>query len=76
MITTGHDPLILRAVAHGLIPCWFLADQLLTAGIVAEQLGVSPATVLRWTREGKLPGLRLPSGALRYREDELTDQPR
>ena len=73
MIATDHDSLILRAVAHGLIPCSFLADQLITARVVAEQLNVCTETVLRWTRDGKLPGFRLPGGALRYREDDIAE---
>jgi excisionase family DNA binding protein len=44
---------------------------LLTARHVAELLGVAPATVLRWTRQGDLPALTLPSGQVRYRPDEL-----
>jgi excisionase family DNA binding protein len=44
---------------------------LMTARTVAEQLGVSPETVLRWTRRGELPAIRLPGGAIRYREDEI-----
>ncbi len=47
--------------------------RLLTARAVAEHLDVSTSTVLRWTRQGKLPGLRLPSGAMRYRESDLLD---
>jgi excisionase family DNA binding protein len=46
--------------------------KLLTAREVGERLSVSTETVLRWTRSGKLPGFRLPGGALRYREDALT----
>jgi excisionase family DNA binding protein len=46
-------------------------DRLLTARDVAELFGVSPETVLRWTRRGDLPGFRLPGGALRYRREEL-----
>ena len=42
-----------------------------TARQVAERLCVKPATVVRWTRQGKLPGFRTPSGELRYREDDL-----
>ena len=34
-------------------------------------LGVSTETVLRWTRRGELPAIRLPGGAIRYRQDEL-----
>jgi excisionase family DNA binding protein len=44
---------------------------LLTAREVAGLLGVSPETVLRWTRRGELPAVRLPGGAIRYREEEL-----
>ena len=44
---------------------------LLTARQVADRLGVSTETVLRWTRRGDLPGFRLPGGALRFREDDL-----
>jgi excisionase family DNA binding protein len=44
---------------------------LLTARMVAELLGVSPETVLRWTRRGDLPAIRLPGGAIRFREDDL-----
>jgi excisionase family DNA binding protein len=44
---------------------------LLTAREVADLLGVSTETVLRWTRAGKLPAIRLPGGAIRYQRDEL-----
>jgi excisionase family DNA binding protein len=44
---------------------------LLTARAVAELLGVSTETVLRWTRRGQLPAIRLPGGAIRYREGDL-----
>jgi excisionase family DNA binding protein len=47
------------------------ASRLLTAREVAGQLGVSSDTVLRWMRSGKLPGFRMPGGALRYREADL-----
>jgi excisionase family DNA binding protein len=48
-----------------------MTGQLLTAREVADLLGVSPETILRWTRRGELPAVRLPGGALRYREDIL-----
>ena len=48
-----------------------VGERLLTARVVAERLGLSPATVLLWIREGKLPAFRLPGGAIRIREDEL-----
>lgn len=44
---------------------------LLTARAVSDLLGVSAETVLRWTRRGELPAIRLPGGALRYRTDAL-----
>jgi predicted DNA-binding transcriptional regulator AlpA len=41
--------------------------QLITARELAEQLGVSPGALLRWTRAGRVPGaVKLPSGAIRY----------
>jgi excisionase family DNA binding protein len=48
-----------------------VSERLLTAREVAGVLGVCPETVLRWTRKGALPGLRLPGGGLRYEEVEL-----
>jgi excisionase family DNA binding protein len=45
--------------------------KLLTARSVADLLDVSPETILRWTRRGTLPAIRLPGGAIRYRPDEL-----
>ena len=48
-----------------------MTGRLLTARELAELLGVSAATVLRWTRAGDLPAIRLPSGQIRYRQDEL-----
>jgi excisionase family DNA binding protein len=47
--------------------------RLLTAREVAAQLNVSTETVLRWTRAGALPAFRLPGGALRYQQDQLTE---
>jgi len=44
---------------------------LLTARQVGEMLGISPRTVLAWTRNSRLPAIKLPSGAVRYRGDEL-----
>lgn len=46
--------------------------KLLTAREVAAFLDVSTETVLRWTRRGDLPAaIRLPGGAIRFREDDL-----
>lgn len=44
---------------------------LLRAGEVAELLGVDPETVRRWTREGRLPAVLLPSGHRRYHRDAI-----
>jgi excisionase family DNA binding protein len=46
----------------------------LTARQVADRLGFSVDTILRWTREGKLPAHRISGtthGRLRYFENEL-----
>ena len=51
-----------------------VTGRLLTARQVAELLDVSPETVLRWTRRGELPAVRLPGtkrGRLRFRPDDL-----
>jgi excisionase family DNA binding protein len=48
-----------------------VSDPLLTTRQVAEMLNVCPETVLRWWRAGRLPGFRLPSGALRFSEREI-----
>lgn len=45
-----------------------MTGRLLTTRELAEQLGVSAETVLRWVKRGQLPGIRLPSGALRFPE--------
>jgi excisionase family DNA binding protein len=48
-------------------------SRLLTTREVASLLGISTETVLRWTRRGDLPAIRLPGGAIRFREDELDE---
>jgi excisionase family DNA binding protein len=40
---------------------------------VADAVGVSSETVLRWIRRGKLDAIRLPGGAIRVREDVLDE---
>jgi excisionase family DNA binding protein len=47
--------------------------RLLTARQVADLFGISTETILRWQREGKLPAIRLPGGAIRFREDEVEE---
>jgi excisionase family DNA binding protein len=49
-----------------------VTGRLLRARDVADRLGISVDTVLRWSRSGKLPaGFRLATGTLRWSEDEL-----
>jgi excisionase family DNA binding protein len=43
----------------------------MTTREVAEYLGISYNTVLRWASEGKLPSFRLANNALRFRRDEI-----
>lgn len=48
--------------------------RLLTAREVADLLGVTAETVLRWTRAGELPAIRLPGtarGRIRYRPADV-----
>jgi excisionase family DNA binding protein len=48
-----------------------VTDRLVTARELAEQLGVSTGALLRWTRAGQVPAVKLPSGAVRYVPDEI-----
>jgi excisionase family DNA binding protein len=48
-----------------------VSGHLLTARELAERLGVSAETVLRWTRRGELPAIRLPGGAIRFQENQV-----
>jgi excisionase family DNA binding protein len=48
-----------------------MTDRLLRAREVAELLGLSPATVLDWFESGRLPGFKLSSRAVRFRESEV-----
>lgn len=48
-----------------------MTDRLLRAREVAELLGLSPATVLDWWESGRLPGFKLSSRAVRFRESEV-----
>ena len=46
--------------------------KLLTAREVAERFNLKcTETVLRWVRHGKLPAIRLPGGAIRFREEDI-----
>jgi excisionase family DNA binding protein len=44
-----------------------VTERLLTARELSEWLGVSSETILRWTRARKLPAVRMPGGAIRFR---------
>lgn len=44
---------------------------LLTSAQVAERLGVSYQTPLRWARQKSIPAIRLPGGQLRFRETDI-----
>jgi excisionase family DNA binding protein len=46
-------------------------DPLRTPGEVAALFGVTPQTVARWARDGKLTVIRTPGGHHRYRESEV-----
>ena len=48
-----------------------MSERLLTTREVADFLGLSPETVLRRYRRGELPGYRLASNVLRFRESEI-----
>jgi excisionase family DNA binding protein len=48
-----------------------MREPLLTAREVAERLGVSASALLRWTRAGQVPAVKLPSGAVRYRPEQI-----
>lgn len=48
-----------------------MASTLLTAKQVAEELGVSYESVLRWAREGDLQSIRLPRGSVRFRREDV-----
>jgi excisionase family DNA binding protein len=50
-----------------------VTDRLLRAREVSELLGVSTGTVLDWWQAGRLPGFRLSSRAVRFRESEVIE---
>lgn len=45
--------------------------ELLTTAEVARMLRVVPSTVQRWAQLGQLPAIRLPSGGLRFRREDV-----
>ena len=48
-----------------------MTDRLLTTRQVADLLALSPETVLRRYRAGEIPGYRLASNVLRFREPDV-----
>jgi excisionase family DNA binding protein len=48
-----------------------ISGRLLTAREVADRLGVSTGALLRWTRAGQVPAVKLPSGAVRYVPEQI-----
>jgi len=48
-----------------------VTDRLLTTREVADRLGVTPETILRWIDRRGLPVVRLTSRALRYDPDAI-----
>jgi excisionase family DNA binding protein len=64
----GSAPLSTPPTTDGTTRC-----RLLTARTVAELLDVCAETVLRWIRNGQLPAVRLPGGAVRIIESDLDD---
>jgi excisionase family DNA binding protein len=48
-----------------------MSERLLTARELAEQLGISTGALLRWTRAGRIPAVKLPSGAIRYAPERI-----
>ncbi len=47
--------------------------RLLTARELADRLGVSAGALLRWTRAGQVPAVKLPSGAIRYIPEKIDE---
>jgi excisionase family DNA binding protein len=43
----------------------------MTAREVADMLGVSTGALLRWARAGKVPAVKLPSGAIRFVPEQI-----
>ena len=46
-------------------------ERMMRSGEVAEILGVSRHTVVKWIKEGRIRAIRLPSGRYRIPESEV-----
>lgn len=51
--------------------CMAQVPALLKAQDVADRLNTSAETVRRWVREKRLPAVILPSGAVRFRPEDV-----
>lgn len=47
--------------------------KVLRRGEAAERLGVHPNTLSGWIKRGWLTGVKMPSGEVRFREDEVEE---
>ena len=45
--------------------------KVLRRGETAERLGVHPNTLAGWVKRGWLAGVKMPSGEVRFREEEV-----
>lgn len=48
-----------------------LLPEMMTTGQVAATFAVGPAAVRRWFEDGRLKGIRLPSGQLRFKREDV-----
>lgn len=48
-----------------------MANELLTASELADRLRVKPGTVREWTRQGRIPAVRITQKVLRYDYSEV-----
>jgi excisionase family DNA binding protein len=46
-------------------------DPLLTTSEAARRLGLAPGTILRWTKEGKIPSLLTPGKHRRFKSSDV-----
>lgn len=66
-----HAALVWTTVAGSCLGVVMPNTELLTAQEVADRLAVHVESVRRWTRQGDLSAVRLPSGRYRYRSEDV-----
>ena len=49
----------------------FMSCELITSVDLARRLRLSPDTILRWAREGKIPSIRISPKVLRFDADDV-----